>query len=285
MTLPTDPHRNIADSLAELLPKPELMLVAAADSDQIQHVAVPKGFELKTIDSEHLLPNPRRTSAKAELREGDSFIAYVQRHAGPACVVWCAFNPQTFALKFTAVIDEHAKGLAGWRKHSATYEPSKSHEWNVWTGNNGNGKAQAQVAFAEFLERNDGDIASIEGLPSSLDMMKLATEFEANGERKVKSVVRLQGGGSRVDFVDDDTDATIAQMRLFERFAVGIPVFWAGPAYRIDARLKYRHASGKVNFWYELIRPDRVHEAAARELIEKVRAGIGATPLLMGECQ
>lgn len=43
-----------------------------------------------------------------------------------------------------------------------------------------------------------------------------------------------------------------------------------------------RRVDGKVHFWYELIRPDRVHKAAAKELIERVRAGIGATPLLMG---
>lgn len=71
---------------------------------------------------------------------------------------------------------------------------------------------------------------------------------------------------------------------LITQFAIGIPVFWAGPGYRIDARLRYRHASGKVAFWYELIRPDRVHEAAAKELIERIRTGLPqGVPLLMGK--
>ena len=32
-----------------------------------------------------------------------------------------------------------------------------------------------------------------------------------------------------------------------------------GAAWAITARLKYRLASGKVSFHYELVRPDRVH--------------------------
>lgn len=116
-------------------------------------------------------------------------------------------------------------------------------------------------------------------------MLKMATEFEANSDKRIKSVVRLQGGGVRMDYVDDDNADTLAQMQVFEKFQIGIPVFWSGPGYRIDARLKYRHGQGKVSFWYELIRPDRIHEAAAKELIERVRAGIGAVPMLMGSCQ
>jgi len=73
-------------------------------------------------------------------------------------------------------------------------------------------------------------------------------------------------------------------MKVFERFQIGIPVFWAGPGYLITARLKYRNNGGKVSFWFELIRPDRVHEAAAKELIAKVQEGIGAVPMLMGAC-
>jgi hypothetical protein len=73
-------------------------------------------------------------------------------------------------------------------------------------------------------------------------------------------------------------------MQMFERFAIGIPVFHGGSAWSITARLKYRMAAGKVSFFYELVRPDRVHQGAALELIAQIRDSIGDVPLLMGGC-
>lgn len=278
---------NIAQTLARELPTAHQLcdtrIEDLATHDRVLHLAVPKHFELKEVDLERLLPNPRRTIASAALSDCASFLAYVQRHATEASVVWADFNPQNFKLTFRAVIDEHAKGLAGWRKHVAVYTPEPSAEWKTWMA--ANTKPQEQLAFAEFIERNELDIATQDGYPTSLQMLQLATEFEANSDKRIKSVARLQGGGVRLEYVDDDHPDTLAHMKLFERFQIGIPVFWAGPAYRIDARLKYRHGGGKVAFWYDLIRPDRVHEAAAKELIDAVRSGIGAVPLLMGGCQ
>lgn len=280
------PSENLAQTLARELPRAQMLssvdLNALETVDALSFFAVPQGTKLERVDLEQFLPNPRRTKAAAVLNDADSFLAYVGRHANASTVCWASFDPQKFSLSFSAVIDEHAKGTAGWRAHVATYTPAMSAEWKVWSG--ANKQPQEQVAFAEFIERNELDIATQDGYPTSLQMLALATEFEANSDKRIKSVARLQGGGVRLEYIDDDHPETLAQMKLFERFQIGIPVFWAGPAYRIDARLKYRHGSGKVAFWYELIRPDRVHEAAAKELIDKVRMGIGSVPLLMGSC-
>lgn len=280
----TDPTtRNIAETLAEVLPQAHIALDAAPGSDRVLHVAVPRNHELKTIDLEPLLPAPRRAKLKLDMADADSFLAYLGRHHTAATVVWCNFNPQSFALGFEAVFDDFgAQAAPGWRGHRAIYKPEASAEWKAWT--KADKQPQAQLDFAAFLERHEVDIAAVEGMPTSLQMMQMATAFEANSEKRVKSVVKLQGGGTRLDFVDDNDADTEANMKLFERFAIGIPVFWAGPAYRIDSRLKYRHASGKVAFWYELIRADRVHEAAARELIARVASGLPAgVPMFMGQ--
>lgn len=286
MTEPTaTPTKNLAETLADVLPK--TALVGALDSSNAAGVnlyAVPKGAELKEVDLERLLGAPRRAKLLVQTAEVGSFLAYIERHRTDATVVWCAFDPQTFALSFQAVFDDFgAKAAPGWRGHRAAYTPQPSAEWKAWTAANGPRSAMAQLEFASFLEQHETDIAAVDNMPTSLQMMAMATAFEANSEKRVKSVVKLQGGGTRLDFVDDNDAQTEANMKLFEKFAIGIPVFWAGPSYRIDARLKYRHGSGKVAFWYELIRPDRVHEAAAKELIDKVLAGLPAgTPLLMG---
>ena len=281
----TEPVTNIAATLAEVLPKASLVgALDKSNADGVKLYAVPKGTDLKEVDLERLLPAPRRAKLQVAMADVDSFLTYIARHRSDATVIWCTFNPQSFALSFQAVFDDFgAQAMPGWRGHRATYTPEPSAEWKAWTAANGSKNAMAQLDFASFLERHETDIANVDGMPNSLQMMAMATAFEANSEKRIKSVVKLQGGGTRLDFIDDNDADTEARMQLFEKFAIGIPVFWAGPGYRIDARLKYRQASGKVGFWYELIRADRVHEAAAKELIEKVQLGLPAgTPLLMG---
>lgn len=281
----TDTTKNIAETLADVLPKAHIVgTIDASTASQITLAAVPKNHELQRIDMEALLPAPRRAKLAAVLDQPDSFLEYLQRHAGLATVVWCDFDPQTHSLAFEAVFDDlGSKQAPGWRGHRASQGPDHSAEWKVWTKADGHSKAQAQLEFAMFLERNASDIAAVEGMPTSAEMLTMATAFEANSEKRVKSVVKIQGGGTRLDFVDDNDTDTEARMKLFDKFAIGVPVFWAGPGYRIDARLRYRHGSGKVVFWYELIRADRVHEAAAKELIERIRTGLPAgVPLLMG---
>lgn len=279
---------NLAETLSKILPDAKT-LIEQPTSDipglHIAHVAVPKNFDLKEIkvDLEEHLAAPRKTVAVATLADLESFLAYVGRHADKRSLVWCNFNPQTFALSFRAVIDEHAQGEPGWRKHAAVFTPTMSAEWKVWA--EFNKKPQPQVEFAEFLERNEGDIASREGFPTSAEMMTMATNFEASSEKRLRSSVKLQGGGVKLEYIDGEDEKTLQEMKLFERFTIGIPVFWSGPGYLIESRLKHRTQSGKVSFHYELIRPDRVHEAAAKELIEIVRKGIGETPMLMGACQ
>jgi uncharacterized protein YfdQ (DUF2303 family) len=157
-----------------------------------------------------------------------------------------------------------------------------SAEWQVWRGQNT--KPMAQLAFAEFLEANDGDINGSEGFPTSADMMQMAGNFEINCDKRLKSVVRTADGGMALEFVDQSDDATVEKMRMFSKFQLGIPIFWAGAGFLLQARLKHRIREGKAYFHYELIRPDYAHETAARKVIEDVTEGIGDTPLLFGSC-
>lgn len=278
---------NLAETLSKILPDAKTLITQPTSEIpglHIAHVAVPKNFEMKEVkvDLEEHLAAPRKTVATATLADLGSFLSYVGRHADDRSLVWCNFNPQTFALSFRAVIDEHALGKPGWRKHGAVFTPTMSAEWKVWAELNK--RPQPQVEFAEFLERNEGDIASREGFPTSAEMMTMATNFEASSEKRLRSSVKLQGGGVKLEYIDGEDEKTLQEMKLFERFTIGIPVFWSGPGYLIESRLKHRTQAGKVSFHYELIRPDRVHEAAAKELIEIVRKGIGETPMLMGAC-
>lgn len=275
---------NIAETLARVLPQATLLHPKEPMPGDIIRVALPAGVTLKDIDTEALLDNPRRTKGTADFADHESFLAYVKRHRLANTVAWCAFDPQTFALGFTAVIDDHAPAaVAGWRTHQATFKPAMSAEWKAWNGANKN--PFDQVPFAEWIQEHEDDITSTAvSVPTSLQMLQMATEFVANEEHALKSAVRLQSGGVRLIYIADPDKGTTEDMKLFEKFAIGIPVFHAGAAWSITARLKYRIAGGNVKFHYELVRPDRVHEHAALELIGKVRDGLGEVPLMMGAC-
>lgn len=286
---------NIAATLAEVLPKATTLggvtPPGATQGLSIVHYALPKGTELKEVktDLEVLLPAPRATRAFAKLAGPADFLAYVERHKKPESMVWCDFNPQTFRLKFTAVFDEHNRESPGWRRHTAELDPMFSAEWKLWKDTHDR-KSMAQVAFAEFVQENADAITSTDaskaaGYPTALAMLKMATEFVMNEERQLKSSIRLQSGGVRLTYIADPDKGTTEDMAMFEKFQIGIPVFHGAAAWAIDARLKYRNNSGKLSFHYELVRPDRVHQAAAEQLIDQVRTGLGDVPMMFGVCQ
>lgn len=113
-------------------------------------------------------------------------------------------------------------------------------------------------------------------------MLEMALTFEANQDMRFKSAIRLQSGGVQMQFVQDDDAQTLQKMQVFDRFSLGFPVFWNGDAYRIDARLRYRVRDGKLTFWFELIRQDKVLESATQTLISQIREKTG-NPFFFGD--
>ena len=124
-------------------------------------------------------------------------------------------------------------------------------------------------------------LASVEGQPTGSQMLEMALTFEANQDMRFKSAIRLQNGGVQMSFVQDDDAQTLQKMQVFDRFSIGCPVFWNGDAYRIDARLRYRVRDGKLTFWFELIRQDKVLEDATSTLIGQIKEKTG-TPFFFG---
>jgi uncharacterized protein YfdQ (DUF2303 family) len=160
----TTPARNIADTLADVLPKPQVVTAIFGidhtdiGDNRVEYIAVPKSFELKSIDSEARLASPRRTLATAALSDVESFLAYVQRHSAEGSAVWCKFDPQSYALEFGAVFDEIGPGsMPAWRGHKAIYKPVAAAEWKAWIANDGAAQAKDQLMFALFLERHESD--------------------------------------------------------------------------------------------------------------------------------
>lgn len=135
-----------------------------------------------------------------------------------------------------------------------------------------------------LLKKNLGDIAAVENMPSGQQLLEMALSFQASQDMKLKSSIRLQDGGVNMTFVEESDQATMKQMKFFEQIAIGIPVFWNGTPYQIKARLRFRPNGGSPQFWFELIRADKVIEDATKTMIEKIKSETGL-PLYFGKTE
>jgi uncharacterized protein YfdQ (DUF2303 family) len=266
---------NYVESLTRELRKPTL-----TECKDHPVFLVPEGWEAEI--HEELLPQPLRKKGTVTLTDNDSFIYFLKREGSLAnCIVYAEVDYSQGKAGFTAVLNENgeAENQAAWRDHRAVYSPVKSREWQQWLGYNG--KRLPQKDFAEFLEENGKDIASIPGMPTGAEMLEMAANFEAKQDIVIKSAVRMQSGTVAFSYTDLHDDATTQRMEVFRQFAIGIAPFFNGQAYPITARLKYHISGGKLTFWYELVRPDLVLQDAVLMLINAVKeAGF---PVLFGK--
>ncbi len=243
------------------------------------YITVPDGYRVHYL--ERLLPTPVRKRAEVIVTDTDSFIFYTKKHGSlDDCTVYAAIDSEKSYFNLVGVINDHGADKAQWRDHRCTFEPKQAVEWKRWLGKNKMTFSQAD--FATWLEDNLPDIASVPGMPSGTDILSMALGFEANADKRLRSKINLQNGGVQFEFVEDEDKDTRTKMQVFERFTLGLPVFdGSGNAYPLEARLKYREKEGKVTFWYELIRPDRVFKTAVTDELSRIKEGTGF-PIISG---
>ncbi|OGS99808.1 MAG: hypothetical protein A3K04_02370 [Gallionellales bacterium RBG_16_56_9] len=261
------------------------MPIEIISNGDIKRVALPPSWNLVEKDDERLLDKPRRKRADVRLHDVASFTDYIKRHGSLAdSTLWCQANYEGGKVEFIAILNDHGEvhTAAAWRDHIAKFAPEYAEEWKRW--NAAHKQLFTQPEFAAFIEENIKDIVggTTDGLPTGGEMLEMALSFEANQDFRFKSAIRLQSGGIQMSFTQTDDSQTLAKMKMFERFAIGIPVFWNGDAYRIEARLRYRVREGKLTFWYELIRQDKTLEAATKTIIQLIKDNSG-TPLFFGD--
>jgi len=274
---------NLAETLARELKSP--IEIASNIPVALRRVALPPGWTLAEQDDSRKLAAPLRKHAVVRLKDADSFIEYVKRHGSLTdSTVWCLADYVQGKIAFTAIINDQGEDpdAAAWRDHRAYFAPEFSEEWRRWSGKNKQPMNQAD--FAAFIEDNLRDIASPDGsgLPSGAAMLEMALSFEATQDMRFKSAIRLSNGGVNLSFVQDDDAQTLQKMSVFERFSIGIPVFWNGDPYQVDARLRYRVRDGKLHFWFELVRTDKILEAATSTVITTIREKTG-NPFFFGD--
>ena len=241
------------------------------DHGGIPYITIPESYKLR--DLEDLMPAPTRKRAAVTTSTSTSFIDYCNKHSqGSASTIYADIDSEKSHCKLVAVLDDHSEDDPAWRDHTCELAPKLAVEWARWSGKNK--QLMSQTDFATWLEDNLPDIANVPNMPTGTDILQMSLGFEANADKRLRSKINLQSGGVQFEFVEDETKETRTKMTVFERFTLGLPVFdGSASAYPLEARLKYREKDGKVSFWYELIRPDRVFKTAVADELENIKQG------------
>ena len=248
----------------------------------VPFVIVPDGYRAKDVES--MLPAPVRKRSKVTTTDTDGFIFYTQKHGQDGrTVIYADIDGEAGRFGLIAVLDDHGYPVSDtqWREHRCQFEPAQAIEWKRWIGKDKQTFSQAE--FATWLEDNLGDIAAVPNMPTGADILQMALGFEANANKRLRSKINLQSGGVQFEFVDDEDKDTRSKMEVFQRFTLGLPVFdGSSNAYPLEARLKYREKEGKVSFWFELIRPDRVFKDAVKDELARIKDATGF-PVIAGK--
>ena len=268
-------HRDILATCGVLT----ALAAAGAEPTEIgnyQHVIVPQGYKREDISEaiEKAQPAPNRKRGTVVVKDLDSLLLLCKDQFPLDSFIYA--DPD--ARKITAVFNDTRGTAAGWRDHRATYACPLSPEWTTW--NRENKRTMTQEAFAQFIEDNAPDCVA----PDSATMIEISRTLEAKKKVNFASGIRLSNGQSELTYEEEITGtAGKGKLQIPETFQIGIAVLQGGPRYAVVARLRYRiQDKGQLVLWFDLDRPHKVIEDAARDVWTKVQADTGL-PIINGQ--
>jgi len=229
---------------------------------------------------------PERRTGTATMTTMGAFVDHTNRFKDADSALFADANPTNPSI--TAVLDYHrqtAQGDPRFGTHRTHFAFPLSDEWKIW--NAGNGKRMDPSTFAEFIENRLTDIlvptdlsnpeseaekalASFAALTGGnfadpAKMLELSRGLSINVDEKVKQVTNLSSGEIQVQYEASHTDGSGQPIKVPNLFMIAIPVFDRGDVFRIAARLRYRTLGGRVEWFYDLYRADKVFRVAIDE--------------------
>lgn len=234
--------------------------------------------ETKQVSLEHLLTRPSIVRANVTVRDVESFVAYIEKYrsGSPEAKPAIFASVTEIGAEFTAILDYHHNGSATpeWGVHRCVFTCTETVEWTRWMRQNK--QAMNQEVFARFIEDNAPDFVN----PSSSWMQEMALTLEARQTGEFANAVRLQNGTFSLRYSEtiDAKAGANGDQEIPATFEIGIAPFVGFAPWKVEARLRFKLSGGKLTFWYELVRPHKIIEEAAKEVIKSITAGVGMVP-------
>lgn len=245
---------------------------AVVEEGGAPYIIVPDGYVVK--DMTDLLLAPVRRKGHASLADQESFIRYVDAFKREETALFATTTDTGCSI--VAIFDYVGKIGTSWNEDRASYTPEYSREWKLWTSKSGNWLPQQ--AFAEYLEHNLIDVAG----PPAADVLEAARNLSAKKSANFKSAVNLQNGDTQFAF-EETTEAKAGAKGVLSvpsEIYLGIPIFKNGPKYEVRAFLRYRINDGALTFMFDIVKPEKLIQAATEEIIKAVAEGTEIQPYM-----
>lgn len=245
--------------------------------ENTHHILVPPNYSHKELTDlvEKARYTPNRKKGTVNVSDVPSLLTYMaeQKCAGTGYVY---ADPDDRTI--TTVFNDHRAG-PGWRDHRAVFKAVHTPEFLRWVAKDKQMFSQSE--FAEFIEDNFADLA---GDDAGL-LLTVATTIAATTGINFASARRLDNGQTQLTYNESiDANAGVnGEMKIPQKFTLGLRIFKNGDGYAMTARLKYRLHSGSVKFFYELERPERAIEDAFKGYVDKVTADASKYTVLIGK--
>lgn len=218
-----------------------------------------------TEERRHLdaLP-PLRKQGTYRFGDADDFVEYLDKHHNEQTELWGNDKSGTI----TAVIDAHGASLPGHEQHTAILTLPYTRDWKEWIERDG--KHSGQVDFAEFIEDHLPNFVD----PTGADMLDLAQSFQATSKVDFASSHRVKSGETQLAYTEN-VQASAGKkgtLAIPDTFVIGIQVHERGPAYRVEARFRYRINGGTLALGYRLNRIDDVRLDAFDAVVGRIES-------------
>lgn len=247
------------------------------DINDTPAVLVPYGCELRQFPEYRDFPP--RVKQDVIFDTAIDWVEYWNRFAG--CESTAFFDVR--AARLVGLIDYHiprgeAPAAANWCLHRVIHECPITPEWK--RRQERNGKPMSQVEFSRFIEDAVPDITN----PSGAEMLEIASSLQVHNKVNFRQATRLDNGETQFTYEENIEGKAGAkgQLKIPQTITLGLRLFEGGPGYSLEARFRYSIKDGALAMWYELVRPERVHEAAVLDVMEQVKTGMIAGHLLRG---
>ncbi|TQV85214.1 DUF2303 family protein [Exilibacterium tricleocarpae] len=239
---------------------------------------IPRDMKIEALEALALKhqERPTRLEQRITLLSPESFIDYHNRYASQHSTIFV--DPA--AGLFVSVLDYHQSPTEpAWGSHIAEYKCPHTPEWKQWTKHHN--EHMSQENFALFIEENYKQIDE----PNPAEMLEIATTLKSKTDVNFKSSIRLDNGQNQIQYEEtiNGQAGIMGQLEIPEVFKLVIQPFLGSPAYKVEARFRYRNHGGQLKMWYTLITPHLVIEDAVNDVIASVEDGTNLGQLLRGE--